>query len=298
MAVKTIGPDRSITAWKRERGKGRIKRNFLHFLLYFILIVGAIATAFPFYWMLVLATRTTLEIFNFPPPITFGLAAITNYVNLVNALPFWRNMLNSAFVAFSHTSLVLFFCSIAGFAFAKYDFPGKENLFFLMLATMMIPGMVGIVPWFILMRWFGWINTFKPLIIPGVANAFGIFWMRQYITSFPSEILDAARIDGCPEITLFFRVVVPSLKPAYGALGIMTFMGSWNNFFGPLLVLKDEYKYTLPVALATLRGDATRGYDYGLLMMGTALAMLPILIAFLMAARQFIAGLTVGAIKG
>ena len=180
-----------------------------------------------------------------------------------------------------------------------YKFPGREKLFSLMLSTMMVPFLVLVIPWFIVISRLGWLNELKALIIPGAVTAFGIFWMRQYIAgNIPPELLDAARIDGCHEFTLFFRVVAPLLSPAYGALGIMTFMGSWNNFFYPMLVLKRPEVMTLPLALQFLRGDPYRGGDYGVLMFGTAAVMLPILIVFWAASRRFISGLTAGAVKG
>jgi len=164
---------------------------------------------------------------------------------------------------------------------------------------MMIPWMAGIVPWFMLMKWFGWIDSFLALIVPNVANAFGIFWMRQYISSnVPYELLDASRIDGCPEWQIFFRVVAPVLKPAISALGIMTFVRSWNNFMVPLIILKSPNKLTLPVALNKIYGDPTRGYDLGVLLMGTTLAVLPMLIVFVLSARKFMDGMTAGAVKG
>ncbi|HEY65479.1 MAG TPA: carbohydrate ABC transporter permease [Caldilineae bacterium] len=265
-----------------------------------ILLTGAFLSAFPFYWMLVLGTHSTMEIFHWPPTFLPGNHVLENYKGMMGIIPFWRNLFNSAFVATTHTALSLLFCSMGGYAFAKYQFPGRDKLFALMLATMMIPWMAGIIPWFILIsKWLHWINRYEALIIPGAASAFGIFWMRQYIQeTIPSELLDAARIDGCPEFFIFFRVVAPLLSPAYGALGIMTFMGSWNAFMGPLLVMQEKTMYTLPVALALLRQNPQRGYDAGVLMLGTSMAVLPILIVFLMAARRFIAGLTVGALKG
>jgi multiple sugar transport system permease protein len=264
------------------------------------LVLGAVLSAFPFYWMLVLGTRSTTEIYHWPPLFTFGSNILSNYQAMMSTIPFWRNLFNSVFIAATHTALSLLFCSMGGYAFAMYRFPGRDKLFGLMLATMMIPWMAGIVPWFILLsKWLHWINRYEALIIPGAASAFGIFWMRQYVQeTIPSELLDAARIDGCPEFTIFFRVVVPLLAPAYGALGIMTFMGSWNGFLGPLLVMQEKTMYTLPVALALLRQDPQRGYDAGALMLGTGMAVLPILIVFLMAARHFMAGLTAGALKG
>jgi ABC-type glycerol-3-phosphate transport system permease component len=219
---------------------------------------------------------------------------------MLTVIPFWRIFLNSVFVAVTHTILALLFCSMGGYAFAMYRFPGRNWLFALMLATMMIPWMAGIVPWFILIsKWLHWINRYEALIIPGAASALGIFWMRQYIQeSIPAELLDAARIDGCPEYTIFFRVVAPLLLPAFAALGIMIYVGNWNAFLGPLLVIQEKTMYTLPVALSLLRMDPKRGFDAGVLMLGTALATLPMLIVFLLASRRFMAGLTIGAVKG
>jgi ABC-type glycerol-3-phosphate transport system permease component len=269
-------------------------------LFYGILLLGAFLSAFPFYWMLALGTQSTIQIFQWPPMLLPGSNLSPNYQTMLSIIPFWRNLFNSAFVAITHTALVLLFSSLAGYAFAMYRFPGRNWLFALMLATLMIPWMAGIVPWFILIsKWLHWINRYEALIIPGAASALGIFWMRQYIQgTIPSELLDAARIDGCPEFFIFFRVVAPLLAPAYGALGIMTFMGNWNAFLQPLLVMQEKTMYTLPVALALLRQDPQRGFDAGALMLGTSMAVLPILIVFLLAARQFMAGLTLGALKG
>jgi multiple sugar transport system permease protein len=288
IASKTIRPQ---PRWMRV--VGRVLFNL-------ILLAGAFLSAFPFYWMLILSTHSTTEIFRWPPDFLPGRHLIANYEGMLGIIPFWRNLFNSAFVATTHTALSLLFCSMGGYAFAMYRFPGRDKLFALMLATMMIPWMAGIIPWFILIsKWLHWINRYEALIIPGVASAFGIFWMRQYVQeTVPAELLDAARIDGCPEFLIFFRVVAPLLAPAYGALGIMTFMGSWNAFMGPLLVMQEKTMYTLPVALALLRQNPQRGYDAGVLMLGTSMAVLPILIVFLMAARRFMAGLTAGALKG
>ena len=268
-------------------------------VLYTALIGGAILSFLPFYWMLVLATHSTHTIFRLPPPLLPGGNLVANYQNMLTVIPFWRNFFNSVIVATTVTLLTLLFCSMGGYAFAMYRFPGRDKLFALMLSTMMVPWIVLLVPWFIMISRFGWLNDLKALIVPGAVSAFGIFWMRQYISAnIPSELLDAARIDGCPEFTIFFRVVAPLLKPAYGALGIMTFMTRWNDFFYPLLVIKKPEVATLPLALQLLRGDPYRGADYGVLMFGTALAMLPILVVFWAASRRFISGLTAGALKG
>lgn len=266
-------------------------------LLYGFLSGLALLTVFPFYFMLVTSTHRTSDILTIPPPLWFGGALIQNYQELVAALPFWNALWNSLAIAASHTLLVLFFCSLAGYAFAKYRFPGREGLFAFLLATLMVPGVIGLIPSFVIMRWLSWIDTWYPLIVPGIANAFGIFWMRQYIDgAIPNELIDAARIDGAHDFRIYWNIVAPVIAPALAALAILTFMGKWNDFQWPLLILKEEAKYTLPVALSTLR--SLRGSEIGVQILGATGAIMPILIVFLLASRQFIAGITAGAVKG
>lgn len=265
-------------------------------LLYIILFLGALVTLFPFYYMLVLATKSNTEIFSYPPPIWFGDYFTENLQILLNALPFFRNILNSIFVATVSTVLTLFFCALGGYGFAKYEFKGKEKLFFLMLATIMIPGLLSIIPWFILMSKFNWLNTFYPLIIPGIANAFGIFLMRQFMEDIPDDIMYSARIDGCGEFEIFIRIILPMSLPALGTLGILTFLGSWNNYMQALLILHNSELFTIPVALSKLGGKIDQ--NWGAQMAGTTLAIAPIVIAFVLASKQFISGITEGATKG
>ena len=265
-------------------------------LIYGFLIGLALLMAFPFYYMLVTSTHRTVDILKIPPPLWFGEALLWNYNDLLAALPFWNALFNSLAIAVIHTTLVLFFCSLAGYAFAKFRFPGKEGLFAFLLATLMVPGVIGLIPSFVIMRWLGWIDTWNPLIIPGIANAFGIFWMRQYIdSSIPADMLDAARIDGAHEFRIYWNIIVPVITPALAALAILTFMGKWNDFQWPLLILIEEVNYTLPVALSTLR--SLRGTEIGVQILGATGAILPILVVFLLASRQFIAGITAGSVK-
>lgn len=266
-------------------------------LIYTGLVSLALLTAFPFYYMLVTSTHRSSTILRIPPPLWFGDALVQNYLDLVDALPFWAALWNSFAIAASHTALVLFFCSLAGYAFAKFRFPGSAGLFAFLLATLMVPGVIGIIPSFVIMRYLGWIDTWYPLIVPGIANAFGIFWMRQYIDgAIPNDLMDAARIDGAHEFRIYWNIVLPVIAPALAALAILTFMGNWNSFQWPLLILKEEAKYTLPVALSTLR--SLRGTEIGVQILGATGAIMPILIVFLLASRQFIAGITAGAVKG
>ena len=265
-------------------------------LVYTFLTGLALVTAFPFYYMLVTSTHRTKDILTIPPPLWFGDALVWNYTDLLEALPFWNALFNSLAIALIHTSLVLFFCSLAGYAFAKFNFPGKEGLFAFLLATLMVPGVIGLIPSFVIMRALGWIDTWNPLIIPGIANAFGIFWMRQYIqSSIPDDLISAARIDGAHEFRIYWNIIVPVITPALAALAILTFMGKWNDFQWPLLILIEEAKYTLPVALSTLR--SLRGTEIGVQILGATGAILPVLVVFLIASRQFISGITAGAVK-
>ncbi len=219
----------------------------------------------------------------------------TNYRKLWKAVPFNRYFINSVFIATASTLLALFFCSLGGFAFAKYQFRGKTILFGIMLASMMVPFQVLLVPLFGLMYDIGWLNSYNAIIFPFSVGAFGVFLMRQFIVTIPSELLDAARMDGCSEFGIYYRIVLPIIKPALGALTIYTFLSSWNGYLWPLIVLRDEAKYTLPIGLANLIGIYRQ--DYGMLMAGTLLSLLPIVILFLAMQREFVQGMTLGSVK-
>lgn len=219
----------------------------------------------------------------------------SNYRNLWSAVPFNRYFINSVFIATASTLLALFFCSLGGFAFAKYQFRGKTILFGIMLASMMVPFQVLLVPLFGLMYDIGWLNSYNAIIFPFSVGAFGVFLMRQFIVTIPSELLDAARMDGCSEFGIYYRIVLPIIKPALGALTIYTFLSSWNGYLWPLIVLRDEAKYTLPIGLANLVGIYRQ--DYGMLMAGTLLSLLPIVVLFLAMQREFVQGITLGSVK-
>jgi ABC-type glycerol-3-phosphate transport system permease component len=234
----------------------------------------------------------------FPPPFWFGGAFAANFQAMNESVNLLGSFGNSLFVSVANTALVLLFCSMGGYAFAIYRFPGQKALFAILMGTMMVPAMAGIIPWFILISRLGWINNPAALIIPGCANAFGIFWMRQYCqNNVPVSLMEAAKIDGCPEWSIFFRVIAPVLLPAYAALGIMQFVNTWNDFMVPMLVLRDSARYTLPLMLSYMKGDPTRGTNVGALMMASAFSVLPLLVAFLCASKFFMSGLTAGAIK-
>ena len=219
----------------------------------------------------------------------------SNYRNLWKTVPYNRYFINSVFIATASTLLTLFFCSLGGYAFAKYQFRGQKILFGILLASMMVPFQVLLVPLFGLMYDIGWLNSYKAIIIPFSVGAFGVFLMRQFIVTIPSELLDAARIDGCSEFGIYYRIVLPIIKPALGALTIYSFLGSWNGYLWPLIILRDEVKYTLPIGLANLVG--TYRQDYGMLMAGTLLSLMPIVILFLAMQREFVQGITLGSVK-
>lgn len=273
---------------------GRILRRAI---TYIAVTFGALLCLFPFYWMFVVATRPSGEIFAFPPMVIPGTLFYENVQNLLKMVPFIRSYSNSLFYALSVTTLILFFDSLAGFAFAKYKFPGQNFLFGFLLATMMIPGLVMIVPWFVEMKFFNWLDSYKALIIPSAVDAFGIFWMRQFIMdAVPTELIDAARIDGAHDFAIYYRIVVPIISPALGALAILVFMGCWNNLISPMIILSSPDKFPLTVTLKTL--VALRLTDYGALMSGTFLSVLPLIMVFLLGARRFISGITAGSIQG
>lgn len=219
----------------------------------------------------------------------------SNYRNLWKTVPYSRYFVNSVFIATASTLLTLFFCSLGGYAFAKYQFRGQKILFGILLASMMVPFQVLLVPLFGLMYDIGWLNSYKAIVIPFSVGAFGVFLMRQFIVTIPSELLDAARIDGCSEFGIYYRIVLPIIKPALGALTIYSFLGSWNGYLWPLIILRDDAKYTLPIGLANLVG--TYRQDYGMLMAGTLLSLMPIVILFLAMQREFVQGITLGGVK-
>jgi ABC-type glycerol-3-phosphate transport system permease component len=267
-------------------------------LMYAVLILVALIMVLPFYEMFVLSTHSTQNIFSFPPKFWFGTNLIANFKSMVASVNVPRAFINSCIVSISFTGLVLLFCSMAGYAFAVYEFPGKNVLFTILLVTMMVPWTAGIIPWFFMMSKFGWINNYLALIIPGCANAFGIFWMRQYCqNNVPKTLIEAAKIDGCSEWIIFFRIITPILLPAFSALGIMQFVNTWNDFMQPLLILRDPAVQTLPLMLKYMLGDPTRGTDMGAMMLASACAVLPLLVVFFSASKFFMSGLTAGALK-
>ncbi len=245
---------------------------------YCVVGVGALIMLAPFYFMFVFATHSRTEIFSLPPPMFFGDDFLKNLKILTDTVPFWRNLGWSLYVALASTALTLLFCSMGGYAFALFDFRFKNLLFGLVMGTMLLPSFMNMIPTFMIMDALGWIDQPKALYIPGAASAFGIFLMRQFVTSsIPKDLVEAARMDGCSEFGIYARIVLPLLKPALGTLGLITFIASWNNFIGPLIVMRSPDMYTLPLALRSLQSPVNT--EWGALMTGSAIATLAAAVA-------------------
>ncbi len=266
-------------------------------VLYGFLILVSIFTILPFFWMLSTSLKPADEIFAIPPVVISPNFSLNSYAYLLNEYGILRNVGNTFVIAFFSTALSLFFCSLAGFAFAKYNFPGKSKLFGFVLGTMVIPFVVTMVPLYIIMRDLHWIDKFQAIIIPGAANAFGIFFMRQYLTSISDEIMDAARIDGASEFSIYWRVIVPIIAPGLTSLGLIQFMASWNAFLWPLIVLKTQDNLTLPLVIRSMIGPVGRTV-YDVQMAASILSLIPLLLIFLFFQRRYFEGITAGAVKG
>ena len=258
---------------------------------------GVLISMFPFYWTIVMATNNTSDVYQNPPKLIFGSELFVNIRHMLTNIDFFGSMFNTIIVSVGTTVLVLFLDSLAAFAFAKYEFPGKKMLFGVVLLTFMLPMQLALIPEFEIMVKLNWVGELRAVIIPGVANAFGIFWMRQYTQgAVPSELLEAARLDGCGFFRQYWHVCLPIIRPGLAFLGIYTFVGAWNNYVWPLIVLVNPDRVTLQVALAQL--NTAHGADYSMIMAGALMALLPVVFVFLLFARQFMSGAVKGALRG
>jgi ABC-type glycerol-3-phosphate transport system permease component len=249
----------------------------------------------PFVWMLSSSFKPQEEIFVTPPILISPNMSLEGYRYIID-FGVLNSLTNTFIVAFTFTVVSLFFCSLGGYGFAKFRFPGRNFLFGFLLATMIIPPAVTMVPLYLIVQKLGWLNTFLPLIIPGAANAFGIFFMRQYISTLNDELLDAARIDGCSEFSVFTRVVLPIITPGAISLGLIFFMGAWNNYIGPLIYLKKSELFTLPLFMMQMTGPP--GFSLFREWMGVAvISVVPLLLIFVVFQRRFTEGITAGAVK-
>jgi multiple sugar transport system permease protein len=266
-------------------------------LLYTVVTLGFIAVVTPFVWMVLGSVKPEAELLRVPPtwwPETFTL---DNYRTLFGKGIFPRSFFNSTLVAVVVTAANIIFCSMIGYALAKLKFRGKKLVFGLVMGTLMIPGMVTLVPLFVLVANLGLVDTYPGLMLPFLVTPFGVFLMRQFIIGLPDDLLDAGRIDGASELRIFRQIILPLCGPGLATLGILTFLSSWNSFLWPLVVAQTQEHYTLPVALALFSKNQQVTPNYGLLLAGATVVVVPVLIVFLIFQRRFIEGIATTGIK-
>jgi multiple sugar transport system permease protein len=264
--------------------------------LYLILVVALVAVVAPFAWMVLGSFKGEGELRQVPPTWLPQHASLDNYTQLFSKLNFGQYFTNSIVVAVVVTAGNLIFCSMLGYALAMLDFKGKRVIFVAVMTTLMIPGVVTFVPLFVLVANAGLVDTIPGLFLPFLVSPFGVFLMRQFILGLPKDLLDAGRVDGAGELRIFFRIILPLCGPALATLGILTFLGSWNNFLWPLVVAQSEDRYTLPVALA-LYSTGQNSTNYGLLLAGATVVIIPILVVFLVFQKRFIEGIATTGLK-
>ena len=265
-------------------------------LLYGVLSVLLVVVVAPFIWMILGSFKTQGELLQSPPTWWPNTVTLDNYTQLFSRLNFKQYFFNSTVVAVCVTAGNLLFCSMLGYALAMLDFKGKKILFAVVMGTLMIPGVVTFVPLFVLVANIGLIDTLPGLILPFLAAPFGVFLMRQFFLGLPRDLLDAGRVDGAGELRIFRQIFLPLAGPALATLGILTFLGSWNNFLWPLVVAQQEKTYTLPVALA-LYSTGQNSTQYGLLLAGATVVVVPVLVIFLIFQRRVIEGIATTGIK-
>jgi multiple sugar transport system permease protein len=264
-------------------------------LLHGLLVAGVVLTLAPLLWMLSASLMPPGEASVYPPRLVPSAVTLEHYVDLFSRLNLARYFLNSLVIASAITLLSLLINSMAGYAFAKLRFAGRDRIFRALLSALVVPAQVAMLPLFLMLKQIGLINTWWGVIVPGMASIFGIFLIRQYALSIPDSLLEAARIDGASEFKIYWLVILPICRPILVTLAIFTFMGAWNDFMWPLIVLTDEAMYTLPVALANLLGEHVQ--DTELMMAGSVLTILPVMLLFIFVQRAYIEGITAGSLK-
>jgi multiple sugar transport system permease protein len=263
-------------------------------LAYVLLTLGSIVMVFPFVWMLLTSFKDIREIF----AITFWPQnpSFENYRQVLFDTQFPRWFFNSLLVAGVTTLSVLFFCSLIGYTLAKLRFPGKNLVFILILSTLMVPTEMLVIPWYVMSAGYRWVNTYWGIAFPGLITGFGVFLMRQFFSTLPNELFDAARIDGMHEFGLFWRIGLPLVRPGLAALGIFAFIGNWNAFLWPLIIAQRSDMRTIPVGIALFSGEASTAWN--LIMAASALAIIPVLLVFIIFQRQIIEGVVLSGVKG
>lgn len=275
----------------------KIGTSFSLAIPYLVLLVVVVVSLYPLLWVFFAATHNNTQIYQTTMAFLPGTNLIENYKNLMQFSNIWKNLGNSIFVAVSYTVLVCLIDSMAGFAFAKYNFKGRDTLFFVLTCSMFIPQQVTLVPLFIQLTGMKLINTLPAVILPSLTNIFGVFLMRQNFLAFPGDLLESARIDGAGDFRMFFTIVAPTMKPAYASLAILSFVQMWGNYLWPLIALNDRDNFTVPLVLALMRAPG-QVVDNGAILFGASLALLPVVIFFLIFQKNFIQGILSGAVKG
>ena len=270
-------------------------RTLRQSLLWSLFFVAALTMLLPYYWMLITSIKPLSEIHTYPPRFYVLHPTLEPYRDLFRLLPMGRSLLNSLFVAGTVTLSNLFCCSMGGYAFAKLRFPGRNAIFFALLVSMMIPWQVNLIPGYLIIRQLGWLNTFWALIIPKLALPFGIFLCRQYIMSIPDNVIEAARIDGCSELAIYRRIILPLITPALATMAIFTFLAQWNDFVWPLVVIHSGHMRTVPLIISVLNGQF--GANFAMVMAGAVVVTVPMILIFLVFQRQFIKGVILTTIR-
>ena len=276
----------------------RARRLIGTIVLHAVLLLGAASALLPFFWMVATSLKVPEQMFTMPPQWIPEPFTLRNYEQLFTLIPFARQFFNTLFVTVLIVAGQLLFSSMGAYAFARLKFPGREPLFLLFLATLMVPTVVTLIPQFILVREFGWINTYMALIGPyALGSAFATFLLRQFMLTIPEELEEAAKIDGAGHVTIFTSVILPLVRPALAVVGVFSFIYFWNDFLWPLVAINSEAMKVLTVGIATL-ASSHYGTDWGVLMAGSVLTVLPLVIVFFLAQRQIVEGIATTGLKG
>ncbi len=274
------------------------KKNLASLTLHTVLIIISLVCVLPILWMCLISIKPTSESISGFQSIWVANPTLDNFRKLFSMIPVGMNTFNSVFTTIMGTVTSLFFCSLAGFAFAKYKFPGRDLLFYFVIATMLVPPEVGAVPLFVIMKKLNLINSLWSLVIPRIATAVGIFYMHQYISDVPDELIEAARIDGCKDFGIFYRIILPIIKPALASWAAVTLIARWNDFFWPLLYLRKQAKYTLMVTISLLPVSEGLSTPWPVILAGTTLVIIPIIVLYLILQTFQKSGMMAGAVKG
>jgi len=280
-------------------GNPKAKARAAHATVHLLLVAVAIVSLFPVIWMMLIALKPVTHSVTGWAALLDPAFTVSNFRRVFQLIPFWQNTMNSVISTLAGTALALLFSSLAGFAFAKFRFPGRELLFYIIIATLFIPLEVGVIPLFVIMRNLGLVNSLWALILPKMVPAIGIFYMRQYIQSaVPDELIEAAKIDGASDFRTFVQIVLPVIKPGLVAWGSITIVARWNDFFWPLIILRSQERFTLMLSIALLPVSEGLSTPWQVIMAGTSLAIIPVMLLYVFVQKYQISGITAGALKG